>query len=672
MKTRERYRLLAAVGVLALVLLPFPSSSDVVTSGDSTPIDTAGDFEIGEVIVGHSGIGSLTIGGGSTLRSYLLTTARVSAGAQGDVLVSGPGSRFVQTDPPSTGLLGNFEIGNVGTGSLTIDGGASVDLRSELGENCIPSNCNIFFGNASGSTAQLLISGPGSSLLAGRTSSGAGRFVLAHAGAGFGTEESVAEAVVEDAALLDTLNFAIGLIDPAEDGEDWEDGEATATLVVDDAQWLVTARPSALVFGGVGNGPGASGEVTVRNEGLLMVEPNTRVSFGIGESGGQRGTGTLRLESESAATFQSVFFGESGGRGDLLIDETSSLECSGADSDGQFAAHVAVGVFGGRGMATIEGEMSIAASAGQLFPGLYAGYGQGSDGVVEFVNSGQLAIAGDGQIVVGTEGGTGRLAFLDGATGEVVGPVATGIIVGEGSGGDGTLEVRGGADLTVDGAVQVAKDGAAGRVIVADGGVIHSDVVHLGDGGPGLELGQGASARVSVEDGGEIDALLVFVHDHGRLEGDGTIDGNVFVEGGIVAPGASARTLQIDGAFELTRGALELQIDGDAPGESDLLSVTSTATLDGGAVRVVVDESVPLPVSVPVVSAASGVLYDPAAVALLVTRGGVPISAELEVEGFTSLQLTVVPEPAAGWTAAAGAGCLALLARRRGRSEGRG
>ena len=81
----------------------------------------------------------------------------------------------------------------------------------------------------------------------------------------------------------------------------------------------------------------------------------------------------------------------------------------------------------------------------------------------------------------------------------------------------------------------------------------------------------------------------------GRLEGTGTVDGDV-TSSGIVSPGASAGTLTIDGTYTQTEaGTLEIELSGLIAGdEHDVLSVTGAGELSGGLQVLLLDDYIPV------------------------------------------------------------------------------
>ena len=116
------------------------SSGSVTITGDgSTWTDT------GDLFVGDSGSGTLVITGGGSLSNAQSTLGAAignNAGSSGAVTVSGTGSTWTNT--------GDLYVGNAGSGTLLISGGATV------------SGDNAYIGNKTGSIGSVTVTGNGS------------------------------------------------------------------------------------------------------------------------------------------------------------------------------------------------------------------------------------------------------------------------------------------------------------------------------------------------------------------------------------------------------------------------------------------------------------------------------------------------------------------------------
>lgn len=120
--------------------------------------------------------------------------------------------------------------------------------------------------------------------------------------------------------------------------------------------------------------------------------------------------------------------------------------------------------------------------------------------------------------------------------------------------GTGALSVSGSSMLILD-----------GNSTLGGGTTIQSGTLEVGDGNtPSASLG------------GAVNVLT-----NGTLRGHGTINGNV-LNGGTVWPGGSIGTLSIQGNYTQTSGGT-LNIDATPNGQSSLLAVSGTATIQGGS-----------------------------------------------------------------------------------------
>lgn len=97
-----------------------------------------------------------------------------------------------------------------------------------------------------------------------------------------------------------------------------------------------------------------------------------------------------------------------------------------------------------------------------------------------------------------------------------------------------------------------------------------------------VSLQGGQQSSLTVRSGGTVNAANVVVKEDGRLDGgDGTINANVIVNGGTIAPGDSPGTMTVFGDFMMEDGELELEFD--PFGTSDLLDVRGDAYFGSGA-----------------------------------------------------------------------------------------
>ncbi len=107
----------------------------------------------------------------------------------------------------------------------------------------------------------------------------------------------------------------------------------------------------------------------------------------------------------------------------------------------------------------------------------------------------------------------------------------------------------------------------SGSVVVENGGRVFAQTIDVSENDSRASAYNGQGATLTVRNGGNVYGD-VNVCEGGILNGDGgAIHGDVFVDGGILAPGNSPGTLWVDGNLDLLSGALELEI-------GDLLNVS--------------------------------------------------------------------------------------------------
>ncbi len=213
---------------------------------------------------------------------------------------------------------------------------------------------------------------------------------------------------------------------------------------------------------------------------------------------------------------------------------------------------------------------------------------------------------------------TAQLANDAGGAGlaQVAADVAVAFAEVSASSGTMTLEVQGGATLSVGPNTSPYDYNGNGTVDAADYTVWRdafgtSDSQADGDGNGTVdeadfdlwkahygETGGGASGRLLVEDGGTllvsgtVAAGDVEAFAGGTIGGSGTVVGNLLNSAGLIAPGNSAGTLTVTGDYVQTDGTLAVELAGTAAGEYDVLDVAGDAVLSG-AVDITLDAFTP-------------------------------------------------------------------------------
>ena len=144
-------------------------------------------------------------------------------------------------------------------------------------------------------------------------------------------------------------------------------------------------------------------------------------------------------------------------------------------------------------------------------------------------------------------------------------------------------------------AVAVGQDSTVAHVLVrGDTGamtLIVQSIARLGAGS--IQVAQ--QGRISLQ-GGTITTASLRISAGGAIGGTGVIAGDVFNEGGVVAPGEPGSALRVNGNFsQSAAGRLEIELGGTGAGLHDLLEVTGTASLAGALAVQLTDGFVALP-----------------------------------------------------------------------------
>lgn len=226
------------------------------------------------------------------------------------------------------------------------------------------------------------------------------------------------------------------------------------------------------------------------------------------------------------------------------------------------------------GTATISSGGTVTATldsgtSGPL-PGFNAvniGRGPGSIGTVTVTGAGSTLNAPAGYISLGREG-SGTLNVLAG--GQVVGSQTASTVFG--------------STATTSGTTAILVDGT-GSKLTADQMLLG---VGLGTFTPGTRpipnfgSTNHGNGTLDVRNGGEVAVNDLFVGSGGRLQGNGTITGNV-TSTGTVAPGNSPGTLHIAGNFTQTGGTIDIEIAGASL--FDTIDVTMGVVLNNVLIR---------------------------------------------------------------------------------------
>lgn len=195
---------------------------------------------------------------------------------------------------------------------------------------------------------------------------------------------------------------------------------------------------------------------------------------------------------------------------------------------------------GGTGDTTVSGAGSQLNAANQLHVGV-DGFGQ-----LRVEDSGSVTAGGNAFIGSNDPGATGEVV-VDNATMNVGGNLFVGVA------GTGSLEVGAGSAVNVGGSVSVTSmPGAPGSLLFT---------------------------------GGTLTATGTAINQAGWLGGSGSLISPTTVYG-TISPGNSIGTLAVFGAYTQEPGSIYV-VEGNSAGQSDLIMINGTATLNGGTVQFV-------------------------------------------------------------------------------------
>lgn len=454
----------------------------------------------GQLVVGASGDGILRVINGAEVQAFELMVGD-NQDSIGEVLLDGPGSVMTIGDG-SLGaggvFVGGFPDGNGnpgGQGSMTVSGGARLNAL----------NLQIGRGGVNSPQSDMTITGPGSTVFISN----------------------------EFGSFFDPFELEGGFVRVARN-----DGDTGRLTIEDGGQLLITT------FGPAASGPGlqiareigSSGSVTVTGDGsLIEISSDNAPVPDIGGpflTIGRQGDGqmviadgaTVRVVGDDA--FVQVSRGEAGG--DPLTASSidlNTLETTGSTlviTSGSVlevdASLGGVAVFNIAQQSSGDGAVLVRGPGSAInFTGPEAFFQVGRDGVGSLTIDQQATIAQtNGLFLVGTNAGSQGSVLIDNATlsltgafqSQQFGTLGATVIVGDA--GSGTMEVRGGGQVTIDSGSNPFSGfdigglaGGVGAVTVTGQGsavTISGDLGNL-EGGS-LDVGRFGDGTLRILDGG--------------------------------------------------------------------------------------------------------------------------------------------------------------------------
>ncbi|QWG18721.1 autotransporter outer membrane beta-barrel domain-containing protein [Bradyrhizobium sediminis] len=382
----------------------------------------------------------------------------------------------------------------------------------------------------------------------------------------------------------------------------------------------------------VGNLVGSTGTATITGAGSLWNAQGMAVGY--------RGAGTLAILNGGAVntTDWEVSMGDqSGSSGSVTVDGAGST-LTGSDivvgnggtgtlmvsNGGTVSATKWTSIIGHSagsvGTATITGAGSRWSNASDFY------VGQNGIGSLTIANGGAVSVAGN--VVLGYQAGSSGTATVTGA-----GSVWTNSgDVDVGRSGSGVLTIANGGAVSAAGFVTLATmagsvgtlniGGAAGAAAVA-AGTLNAATIQFGAGAGAINFNHtstsyafasaisglgtinqvagttiltadssGFTGATNVSGGrlavnGSLANSIVTASGGGMLGGNGIVGGIVANAGGIIGPGNSIGTLNVNGNVAFAAGST-YQVEVNAAGQSDKIAASGTATLNGGTVSVLI------------------------------------------------------------------------------------
>ncbi|WP_147306461.1 autotransporter outer membrane beta-barrel domain-containing protein [Methylovirgula sp. 4M-Z18] len=354
----------------------------------------------GSITVGSSGTGTVTVSnGGAVIAAGASYIGGWTSTASGAVSVDGAGSSWTNT--------GEFLVGYVGTGSLSITNGGTVVVTGGLHAGDYPTGVGTVVVN--GSSSSLTVSGQlglGEAGTATMTVSGGASVKTGEAWIGNGHQ---ATAIVSNATWTNTNDLVVGITT-------WDD-RANGTLTIENGGQVTSG---SVTLGVVTSSPARTTASTTSATGTILV---TGSGSSLTASGalvvGETGTGSLSILSGGYVTSGSGTVGDAAsGVGTVLIDGTGSTW---DDTGDPIVGNAGTGTLtvqnGGTLISTVSvignqatgvGTVTVTGAGSTWTDNSTITVGNAGTGTLNVTNSG-LVIAKGGVVVAAQSGSTGTL-----------------------------------------------------------------------------------------------------------------------------------------------------------------------------------------------------------------------------------------------------------------------
>ncbi|MFA5165328.1 MAG: hypothetical protein WC481_07180, partial [Candidatus Omnitrophota bacterium] len=499
----------------------------------------------GNLYLGESGTGTLTISGGGVLTNNFAWVG-YNAGSTGTINVTGEGSDW---NCLGSGYAGLLYLGSRGSGTLNISDGGTVSANY------------VYLGSYSGSDGIIDITGSGSTL----TSRNA--LVIGNSGSGTMT--------VSDGG--DVVNV---------DGYIGQGFAGTATVTGAGSTWT----SSGTIY--VGNG--GTGDLTV-SDGAAVSCTQFDLSSASGGGTSLAGTATVTGAGSTLTTNGGMLNIAGTGVGSLTVSDGGSVNSGNTQIGLNSVAHP--------GTITVTGAGSELASSGTMWIGVNGGAGTLtiSDGG-EVSSTGDIALAYAGSSASGTVTVTGAGSTLSSGGSFYVGyPGAGTLTVSDG----GVVNVNSGAGTLY----LANFSGATGILNIGDGGAVGAINAAAITGGAGTatvnfshnesdyEFATNLTGALNVNFNGTGKTILTGIADYtgtttvnsGTLgiSNNASLGGNVSLAGGSLDIGAN--TLSVGGNYTQAAGSqIDLTLRGSSCG--NITVATGDVTVNGGTINISVSD----------------------------------------------------------------------------------